>query len=142
VNYVDSSILAAWLLDQPLEKAFARVVEDGEPHTLDIAQVEIARALERAKIVGQMSDDEFAEKVKMASDLFDGIAVIRTNEAIIARARIPFGLPVRALDALHVAAAEWLAERIEGSLPKFITQDRRQAQAALARGLDVPGVSE
>ena len=142
MNYVNSSVLAAWVLDQPLGKVFVSAVEEGEPHTLDLAQVELARALERARIAGQLSDEEFASKVRVASNLFDGIAVIRTNDAIIAHARTPFGLPVRALDALHVAAAEWLAERLGGAALKFMTQDRRQAQAALARGLDVHGGKE
>lgn len=49
------------------------------------------------------------------------------------RARHPFPVPVRTLDALHLAAVAWLREH--GHAPELATYDRRMANAAEAMGV-------
>lgn len=64
---------------------------------------------------------------------------MRVSSAIIDVARAPFPVPVRALDAIHVATAQWLLPQVGGIA--FWTHDHRQALAALSRGLDVAGIT-
>jgi hypothetical protein len=58
---------------------------------------------------------------------------------VIGRAKSPFAVNVRALDAIHVATAEILATEADGEPLEFWTHDDRQATAALSRGLTVRG---
>lgn len=60
--------------------------------------------------------------------------------SIIDRAKSPFAVNVRALDAIHVATAEILAAEAEGEPLEFWTHDDLQATAALSRGFTVRGV--
>lgn len=64
------------------------------------------------------------------------------DQAVIERAKSPFAVNVRALDAVHVATAEVLAAEAAGEPMEFWTHDERQATAALSRGLTVRGVNE
>ena len=62
----------------------------------------------------------------------------RCVSEILERAKAPFMTPVRALDALHIATAEWLQEELSARC-QFWTHDLKQAQAVLSRGLEVRG---
>jgi hypothetical protein len=62
------------------------------------------------------------------------------DTAVVERAKSPFAVNVRALDAVHVATAEVLAGEAGGERLEFWTHDERQATAALSRGLTVKGI--
>jgi uncharacterized protein len=62
------------------------------------------------------------------------------DSAVLVRAKSPFAVNVRALDAIHVATAEVLAGEAEGEALEFWTHDERQATAARSRGLSVYGI--
>jgi len=62
------------------------------------------------------------------------------DRAVVDLARASFGVNVRALDAIHVATAQVLAQAATAETLSFWTHDDRQATAALARGLNVRGV--
>lgn len=59
---------------------------------------------------------------------------------VLVRAKGPFAVNVRALDAIHVATAELLATEAEDDPLEFWTHEERQATAALSRGLTVRGL--
>lgn len=71
--------------------------------------------------------------------MLNALHMIPMNRSIVALASAPFGVGVRALDAIHVGSAQWI-ERELGSRVAFWTHDRRQAIAALSRGLTIRGV--
>ena len=56
--------------------------------------------------------------------------------AVLARALEPYPVPVRTLDALHLASVEFL--RALGQRPSIATYDRRMIEAA--RAMDIPVV--
>ena len=58
--------------------------------------------------------------------------VVELDEASCARCRAPFPTPVRTLDALHLATADFL--RCQGFVLEFACYDRRLASAATAMG--------
>jgi predicted nucleic acid-binding protein len=55
--------------------------------------------------------------------------------AVLERALEPFPVPVRTLDALHLASLEFLRER--GQRPELATYDERLAEGARALGIPV-----
>ena len=71
----------------------------------------------------------------MVRDLLDGVAYIELAPPVLARALDPFPVPVRTLDALHLATMEFL--RAQGEPIELATYDRRMRTAARALGIDV-----
>lgn len=61
------------------------------------------------------------------------IALLELVSPVLSRALEPFPRPVRTLDALHLASAEFLRER-QPSM-RLATYDARQAAAARAMGM-------
>ena len=61
------------------------------------------------------------------------------NPVVLARARQPFPLPVRTLDALHLATAAFLRER--GHEVQLASYDTRMVQAADAMGMSLCDLS-
>lgn len=51
-----------------------------------------------------------AEQTAAAGDLIAGLVLVELSPVILARALDPFPIPVRTLDALHLATAHYLAE--------------------------------
>lgn len=101
--------------------------------------VDAFRAIDRARLVGNLDDVTTATKRKELTDLLAMIDLAPIEEQIISRARGSFPVPVRALDAIHVATAEVLSTAA-GEPVEFWTHDERQAVAALSRGIAVLGV--
>lgn len=62
------------------------------------------------------------------------LAFVELAPPVLARALDPFPIPVRTLDALHLASIEFLWT--QGQRPSLATYDRRLSDAAAA--LDVP----
>ncbi len=76
-----------------------------------------------------------AEQIAAAGELIAGLVLVELSPVILARALDPFPIPVRTLDALHLATAHYLAER-RSSLT-LATYDQRLAEAARDLGLEV-----
>ena len=79
-------------------------------------------------------------KVINVSELKAHLDLAPIDRDAVERARSPFAVNVRALDAIHVVTAEILAAEAEGESLEFWTHDDRQATAALSRGLTVRGL--
>jgi predicted nucleic acid-binding protein len=76
-----------------------------------------------------------AEQIAAAGDLIAGLVLVELSPLVLERALDPFPIPVRTLDALHLATAHYLAER-RSSLT-LATYDQRLAEAARHLGLEV-----
>ena len=63
------------------------------------------------------------------------------DASVFARAKSPFAVNVRAIDAIHIATAEVLAAEADTESVEFWTHDHRQADAAVSRGLIVRGIA-
>jgi uncharacterized protein len=75
-----------------------------------------------------------ANAVKFARDVLDGMHLAPLDDALLDAAG-DLGMPLRSLDAIHVAAARQLGEDLEC----LVTYDRRMASAAEATGMAVVG---
>jgi uncharacterized protein len=137
MRYVDASAILRILFREPgpavpLERG-VRVVSSR------LAEVETYRAVDRARLLGHLDDRTTAAKRKELGDVLARIDVVAIDDGVIARARDPFAVNVRALDAIHVATAEMLSAEAQGEPLEFWTHDERQATAAFSRGLTVRG---
>ena len=75
----------------------------------------------------------FAQSHGVAAEaLLSRIALLDLSPAILTRALHAFPVPVRTLDALHLASADYLRGR--GQSLQLATYDRRMADAARAMG--------
>ncbi len=63
------------------------------------------------------------------------VARVELLPEVLDRAREPFPMPVRTLDALHLATASWLIE--QGHPLRLAGYDRRMNQVAKAMGIEV-----
>ena len=70
--------------------------------------------------------------------LLAGIRLIDMTSATLARAREPFPLPVRTLDALHLATVDWL--RSNGEAIELASYDNRLTAAAQALGIPLAAI--
>jgi predicted nucleic acid-binding protein len=105
-----------------------------------LIEVEAFRAVDRERLVGNLDDRTTAIKRKELGELLEMLDLVPVGAGVIERARSPFAVNVRALDAIHVATAQMLVEEAPGEPLEFWTHDARQATAALSRGLSVCGV--
>jgi hypothetical protein len=104
-----------------------------------LVEVETARAVDRARLLGHLDDVEAAIKRKELVDLLTRLDLAAIDPAVIDKAKGAFAVNVRALDAIHVATAEVLAAEADSEPLEFWTHDDRQATGALSRGLVVKG---
>jgi hypothetical protein len=137
MKYVDASAVLRVVFSEPGPSvtlaAGDRVVSS------HLVEVEAFRAIDRERLLGNLDDTQTAIKRKELADLLAMLDLAPIDGAVIGRAKSPFAVNVRALDAIHVATAEILATEADGEPLEFWTHDDRQATAALSRGLTVCG---
>lgn len=108
--------------------------------TSQLLEIEVFRAIDRARLLNQLTDMETAIKRSELVSLVAMLDLVPIDDNVVDRAKSSFAVNVRALDAIHVATAEVLAAEAPSELLEFWTHDSRQAAAALSRGLTVRGV--
>lgn len=137
MKYVDASAVLRVLF---AEEGPALTLADGDRLvSSQIVEVEAFRAVDRERLLGHLDDTQTATKRKELADFLAMLDLASIDRAVIARAKSPFAVNVRTLDAIHVATAEILAEEATEESLEFWTHDDRQASAALSRGLTVRG---
>lgn len=88
-----------------------------------LVEVEVVRTVRRA----------VPELVPQAERVVGQIAVVEVSELIRARARVLEPVPLRSLDALHLATALEVGEELDA----VVTYDARMAEAGKTLGLHV-----
>jgi predicted nucleic acid-binding protein len=131
---MDTSVLLAWLLQQPegIENwgAWDLAV------TSALTRVEARRSLDRLRLHGRVSDAVVAEHVAFLRDVLSRFEEVPISPAILERASLAFPTALGALDAIHLATAlVWIEDR--GETLAFLTHDRQLAIGAQACGLEV-----
>jgi uncharacterized protein len=137
VKYVDASAVLRILFSE----SGSRAPLAGNDHVVSskLVEIEAFRAVDRERLLGNLDDAETASKRKELADLLVMLDLAAIDAEVVDRAKSPFAVNVRALDAIHVATAEILAAEAKGEPLEFWTHDDRQATAALSRGLTVRG---
>jgi len=135
--YCDSSVLVRFVLDQPGQ--LTRLEDCGELVTSTVAQVECLRAIENAHLRGEIDAEAFVARRREAYAKLSGLRQVGLSRAVLRRAQEPFGISLKALDAIHVSTAVIWRDRRESDVI-FATHDRQQARAAAVLGFEVIGV--
>lgn len=137
MKYLDTSAILRILFSEAGPKA--ALTKSDRAVSSELLEVEAFRAIDRARLVGDLNDHQTAVKRKELTDLVSMLDLAPIDRTVIDRAKSSFAVNVRALDAIHIATAEVLAIEVEGEMVEFWTHDERQRTAALSRGLTVFG---
>jgi predicted nucleic acid-binding protein len=125
VIYLDTSVLLAHLL-----------AEDRHPPDALWAETLVAsRLIEYETWVRPNASGLESSHGEGARALLGRVALLELAPPVLARALAPFPVPVRTLDALHLASAEFLREQRQDV--SVATYDERMAAAARALGIPV-----
>ena len=121
--YIDASVLVAHLF-----------VEDRRPPAELWNRNLVASRLLQYEVWTRVHKRKLAESHgDAASALLGRIALLELSPPVLSRALGAFPVPVRTLDALHLASADYL--RQNGQTVELATYDRRMSDAAQAMGI-------
>ena len=121
--YIDTSVALAHLF-----------AEDRRPPAALWSQTLVASRLVQYEVWTRVHERNVAESHgDAATALLGRIALLELTPSVLSRALAPFPLPLRTLDALHVASIEYL--RGQAQTIELATYDRRMTDAARALGI-------
>jgi predicted nucleic acid-binding protein len=136
IAYVDSSVTLRFVLEQPGQ---LQEIASFDLVTSLLTEVECLRAVDNARLRGEMADDEYDARRGVVYAKLRGMRRSLPSRSILTRAGDALLLPLKTLDAIHLATAMMLRDR--GSLDLvFATHDRPLGRAASALGFPVIGV--
>lgn len=136
--FTDSSVeLRITLRDGPLIPDWDRW---DRTYASALAGVETRRVLDRLRLQGSLSAWGLAEATRRAGRIEASTSSVAVTPEVLALASQPMPTVVRTLDAIHLASAVLVRDRIDALLV-FATHDRQQAIAAAAMGFQVLGVA-
>ena len=137
IAYVDSSVLVRYVLLQP--NRLAGLASFEQLVTSQVTQLECLRTLDKARIEDRLIPDEIIARSAALFSQLRRMRRVAVSRSILDRGGSSFPLPVKALDAIHLATALQFREREQPDL-MFATHDRQQAKAAVAMGFEVIGL--
>ncbi|MGH2973473.1 MAG: PIN domain-containing protein [Solirubrobacterales bacterium] len=126
--YADASALVKLVRDEPESDALRAFVADADIVSCELVLTEVPRAIRRAA-----ADDKrliLDVLLSRAGELLDAVALLPLDRALLLTAGALAEPRLRALDAIHIAAAIDF-----GPLDAFLGYDERQAAAARLAGL-------
>ena len=121
--YADSSALVKLVLDEPESTALRAFVDDADLISCELALTEVPRAIRRAAAHDARLPIELL--LSRAEETLDAIALLPLDRALLLVAGALQEPALRALDAIHVAAAAGVSP-----IDAFLSYDERQAAAA------------
>jgi predicted nucleic acid-binding protein len=126
--YLDSSALVKLVIDEPESAGLRAFLEDADLVSCELALTEVPRAILRAAA----DDPRLPLDVLFtrAGEILEAVALLPLDRELLVAAGVLAEPALRALDAIHVAAASALSP-----LDAFLSFDERQAAAARLTGL-------
>jgi uncharacterized protein len=126
--YADASALLKLVRDEPESEALRAFLADADLVSCELVLAELPRAIRRA--VSHDPRLPLEALISRAGDLLDVLALLPLDRGLLAAAGALREPVLRALDAIHVAAAIDLSP-----LDAFVSYDERQSAAARLAGL-------
>jgi len=126
--YTDASALVKLVRDEPESHVLRTFLADADLVSCELVLTEIPRAIRRAAAHDLRLDLDLL--MDRAGEVLDALGLLPLDRVLLLAASALSEPALRALDALHVAAAIDIAP-VDG----FITYDERQAAAARLAGL-------
>lgn len=129
--YLDSSVVLGHILGET-----GRALRF-KPHlslyTSELTRIECLRTLDRLRLLNHWTDKEVIFRLGKLQEMGDYFNEVALQPSILKRAGMPLPVPVKTLDALHLATALELTDEINEKLI-FLTHDAQQRAAAMACG--------
>ena len=126
--YLDASALVKLVRTEPETSALRAFLADGELLSSELVLTEVPRAIRRATAIDPALAPELL--LTRARELLDAVALLPLDGALLAFAGALDEPGLRALDAIHLAAAIDLSP-----IDAFVSYDERQSAAARLAGL-------
>jgi hypothetical protein len=126
--YADASALVKLVRDEPESPALRAFIADADLISCDLVLAEVPRAVRRAAALNPRLDLELL--VARAGEVIDALALVPLDRSLLLAAGALAEPSLRALDAIHVAAAASVTP-VDG----FLGYDERQAATARLAGL-------
>jgi uncharacterized protein len=126
--YADASALVKLVRDEPESPALRVYFEGADLVSCELVLTELPRAIRRAAAFDPRLPLDAL--IARAGEIVDALALLPLDRGLLAAAGALAEPALRALDAIHVAAAALLSQ-----VDAFVTYDERQAAAARLAGL-------
>jgi uncharacterized protein len=126
--YADASALVKLVRDEPESDSLRAFLADADLVSCELVLTELPRAIRRAAAHDPRLPLETL--IGRAADLLDALALLPLDRDLLGAAGALIEPALRALDAIHVAAAVDLSP-----LDGFVSYDERQSAAARLAGL-------
>jgi uncharacterized protein len=126
--YADASALVKLVRDEPESSALRAFLADANLVSCELVLTEVPRAIRRASVRDPRLP--LTVLIERAGEILDAVALLPVDRGLLAVAGAFTEPALRALDAIHVAAAIDLSP-----LDAFVSYDERQAAAARLAGL-------
>lgn len=137
--YLDASAVVKLVVDEPESKALRTFIDGADLVSCELILAEVPRAIRRAAARDERLPLEIL--IARAGQTIDNLALAPLDRALLLAAGALAEPLLRALDAIHVAAAADLSP-----IDAFVTYDDRQAAAARLTGMRTmspnPGASD
>ncbi len=132
--YADASALVKLVRDEPESTALRAFLADADLISCELVLTEVPRAIRRA--AADHPGLPLDVLIQRAGELLDALALLPVDRGLLAAAGALAEPGLRALDAIHVAAAVDVSP-----LDAFVSYDERQAAAVRLAGLRavIPG---
>ena len=128
IFYADASALVKLICKEPESAALRTYLEGVDVVSCALALTEVPRAARR--VAAQSRGASLDRLLRRAEQLIDKLALCPLDQELLAAGGALAEPALRALDAIHVAAAVYLSP-----VEAFVTYDERQAAAARLAGL-------
>jgi predicted nucleic acid-binding protein len=136
MTYVDSSVVLRFVLEQPGTLVEVEAIPDRV--TSHLTLVECLRTIDNARLRNDIAEAEYLARRQAVYGKLRGMGRISPTRSILLRAGLGFPVPLKTLDAIHLATAMQLRDRRDDELV-FATHDQRLGRAAAALDFDVIG---
>jgi predicted nucleic acid-binding protein len=126
--YVDASALVKLIRDEPESDALRTYLDGADLIACELVLAEVPRAIRRAAADDPTLPTDLL--LARAAEVLEAIGFVPIDRALVLAAGAIDEPGLRALDAIHVAAAVTVSP-----IDAFVTYDERQAAAARLAGL-------
>lgn len=136
-TYVDSSVALRIALGAPGAlpdwTSWSPAISSG------LIEVECLRTLDRLRLVDGVRPKEITSRRRWVYDFLARLDIIEVSSVVLSRAAQPLPVPLKTLDAIHLASAMLWRESKQTDVT-VATHDEALGLAARAMGFDIIGV--
>jgi hypothetical protein len=136
VAYLDSSVVLRHILRG--EKAIAQALACDRVVSSELVEIECRRVIQRCRLQGELDDAGLAEASSRLDSVLAGMSLVALSHDVKRRAMGAFPVSVKTLDALHLASALVVAEKLDEETLLVFSHDAGMNRCARVLGFGAP----